>query len=100
MWYRKLTALRKDPKYADTVVYGEFVPFMADVHNLMAFLRKGEKQTLLVIGNYQKEERRMTLPEDMKIARVILDNCGDTEIGEDGRTVSLKGYQALVLELA
>ena len=100
MWYRKLTALRKDPKYADTVVYGAFVPFMADVHNLMAFLRKGEKQTLLVIGNYQKEERRMTLPEDMKIARVILDNCGDTEIGEDGRTVSLKGYQALVLELA
>ena len=53
-FYKILIALRKNPEYKETVVYGELEPVWEDVHNLMAYYRKGDK-TLLVVGNYQKE---------------------------------------------
>ncbi len=50
-FYKELIALRKNPIYKETVVYGELEPYLEDRHNLMAYYRKGDK-TLLVIGNY------------------------------------------------
>ena len=56
-YYQKLIALRKNPEYKETIIYGKTVPYMEDEENLMAYYRKGEDQTLLIIGNYQKEGR-------------------------------------------
>ena len=53
-FYKKLTALRKNPEYKETIVYGELLPYLQEQHNLMAYLRKGDK-TLLVAGNFQPE---------------------------------------------
>ena len=61
-FYKKLIALRKNPEYKETVVYGELEPVWEDVHNLMAYYRKGDK-TLLVVGNYQKSHRPLNLQE-------------------------------------
>ena len=33
------------------------MPYLENEHNLMAFYREGEKQTLLVLGNFEKEEK-------------------------------------------
>lgn len=70
-FYKKLIALRKDPEYKETVVYGALEPYLKDKHNLMAYYRKGEK-TLLVIGNYQTAEQDAELPREYK--RVLLNN--------------------------
>lgn len=93
-FYRQLIALRKNPEYKETVVYGALEPFMEDRHNLMAYYRKGDK-TLLVAGNYQWEEQEITLPAACK--KVLINNYPDVVM--DGETVKLHGYQVLVMEL-
>lgn len=92
-YYKKLTALRKNPEYKETMVYGDFVPFMADEDRLMAFYRKGEK-TLLILGNYRKEERELELPAPVK--KLVLSNA---EPRITGRKITLSGYEATILEV-
>ena len=94
-FYKKLIALRKDPEYKETVVYGALEPFMEDRHNLMAYYRKRDK-TLLVVGNYQWDEQEITLPSECK--KVLINNYTDMVL--DGNSVKLHGYQVLVVELA
>ena len=93
-FYRQLIALRKNPEYKETVVYGALEPFMENRHNLMAYYRKGDK-TLLVAGNYQWEEQEITLPAACK--KVLINNYPDVVM--DGAAVKLHGYQVLVMEL-
>ena len=92
-YYKKLTALRRNPEYKETIVYGDFVPFMADEDRLMAFYRKGEK-TLLILGNYRKEERELELPAPVK--KLVLSN---TEPRITGRKITLSDYEATILEV-
>ena len=92
-YYKKLTALRKNPEYKETMVYRDFVPFMADEDRLMAFYRKGEK-TLLILGNYRKEERELELPAPVK--KLVLSNA---EPRITGRKITLSGYEATILEI-
>lgn len=93
-FYQKLIALRKDPEYKETVVYGAFEPVWEDTHNLMAYYRKGDKN-LLVIGNYQMAEQTITLPSSYK--RILLNNYHDLK--ENGAELTLKAYQVLILEM-
>lgn len=93
-FYKQLIALRKNPEYSETVVYGVFEPWLREQHNLMAYLRKGEK-TLLVAGNYQTEPQEMKLPAP--IQKVLMNNMPELE--EKDGSVMLKGYQFLVLEI-
>ena len=93
-YYKKLTALRKNPVYKETLVYGDFVPYMEDRHNLMAYYRKGDK-TLLVLGNFQKAPQTVKLPASYK--EILLNNYPALKITED--SVVLDDYQAVILEL-
>lgn len=93
-FYKKLIALRKDPVYRETVVYGTLEPLWEDRHNLMAYYRKGDK-TLLVIGNYQKNTQEITLPATYQ--NVLINNYKD--IITENNTIRLYGYQVLILEM-
>lgn len=93
-FYKKLIALRKNPVYRDTVVYGTLEPVWRERHNLMAYYRKGER-TLLVVGNFQKEKQEITLPAPYK--KVLLNN--DKNIVESNETITLQGYPVLILEM-
>ena len=97
-FYKELIALRKDPDYKETVVYGELKPYLEEQHNLMAYYRKGE-QTLLVIGNYQMEEQTVELPSEYhsEYKKILLNNY--PELVQDGTALILHGYQAVVLEM-
>lgn len=95
-YYQRLIRLRKDPEYADTVVYGAFEPYMKEESRLMAFFRRGEGQTLLVIGNFRKEPRTVKLPGAVK--KTVLSNL-PCKAAENGG-ITLSGYQAVVLEMA
>ena len=93
-YYKKLIALRKNPAYKETLVYGDFVPYMEDQHNLMAYYRKGDK-TLLILGNFQKELQTVKLPAPYK--EILLNNYPGLKV-IDG-SVILDDYQAVILEL-
>ena len=94
-YYRKLIALRKDPEYKDVIVYGTLIPLWEDQTNLMAFYRKSENQTLLVIANYQRDPRIVTVEGGFR--KLLLSNL--PELTSESCTITLAGYQAVVLEV-
>ncbi len=93
-FYKQLIALRKHPAYKETIVYGTLEPVWEHQHHLMAYYRKGEK-TILVIGNYQKEEQSVELPSACK--NILLNN--DSIFNLNGNILRLSGYQAVILEV-
>ncbi len=67
-----LKEIQKNKEYQETVVYGSLIPYLREQENLMAYFRKGEGQTLLVMGNFQKDSQRVILPGNTK--KVLLNN--------------------------
>ena len=98
-FYRKLIALRKNPIYKETVVYGKTVPTMQDEHNIMAYFRKGVDQTLLVVGNFNSKECWVIIPN---IKQVLINNYETIDwktVRENQSHLMLQPYQAVVLEV-
>ncbi|AYB00691.1 glycoside hydrolase family 13 protein [Lachnoanaerobaculum umeaense] len=95
-YYKKLTALRKNPEYSETVVYGKTVPYLPETSRLMAFERVSENQTLLVLGNFQTQPQTVKLPSKCK--KVVLNNLENVDFVSDTE-IKLEGYQALVVEI-
>lgn len=95
-YYRKLIALRKDPQYKETIVYGVTTPLWTDRDNLIAFTRGTDEQTLLVAANFQNEPQTITL--DAPYKKVVLNNCKAVS-GSDTR-ITLEGYQAVIFEIS
>ena len=93
-FYKELIALRKNPEYKETIVYGELIPYLEEQHNLMSYYRKGDK-TLLVLGNFQKEPQTVKLPSACR--KVLLNNY--PELNVNNGSVILDNYQAVVIEL-
>lgn len=95
-FYKKMIALYKDPAYHETLTFGRFEPYQRETKNLIAYFRKGEGQTLLVLANFQNEPQTVMLPE--AAGNVILNNCASVDVDDNGR-ITLGGYQAVIIEL-
>lgn len=95
-FYKKMIALYKDPAYHETLAFGRFEPYMRETKNLIAYYRRGEGQTLLVLANFQNEPQTVVLPE--AAGNVILNNCASVDVDDDSR-ITLAGYQAVIIEL-
>lgn len=94
-YYKKLIRLRKNEEYKETIVYGEFVPVYREYDNVLAFYRKGEDKTLLIIANYQSKD--IELPFLHQNNKVLINNYDSLKM-DDG-TIVLKPYQAVVLDV-
>lgn len=94
-YYKELIALRKNPDYKETFVYGEFQPAYQEIDNVMAFYRVGKEQRILVIANNQNEQVELELRDDVK--QVLLDNLEGIK-AKDGMLL-LESYQVIVIEV-
>ncbi len=94
-YYRKLIALRKDAAWSDAFVYGKFVPEFEDTENVMAFYRVGERQKVLVLTNFGKDDVTLTIPE--KAGKVLLSNKKRDKISDN--KVTLMPCEALVVAM-
>ncbi|MBQ7796781.1 MAG: alpha-glucosidase [Lachnospiraceae bacterium] len=97
-FYKELIGLRKNPKYAETIIYGKTEPVLVDESNIMAYFRRGEGQNLFVIGNFDHERRIVTVEElavSWKEPVVLINNYEGARI-ENG-TITLEPLQALVV---
>ncbi len=94
-YYRRLIALRKNPEYKETIVYGDLIPLWQDQSDLMAFYRRSSEQTLLVIANFRSAPRTLTLEQPYK--KNLLNNL--PELSGTASELTLTGYQAVILEL-
>jgi oligo-1,6-glucosidase len=97
-FYRDLIALRKNPQYSETLLYGSFEPYLADESCILSYLRRSSGQTILVLSNYGKETR--TLPLPAKAKKILLDNCPGRDLPVTDRKITLSGYRTVVMELS
>ena len=93
-FYKKLTVLRKSEEYKETVVYGEFVPYLEQEKNLIGYFREGEKK-LLILANFQKAPREVELPGSVK--KVLLNNLEDLTLNDN--RIHLDSWQFVTLEI-
>ena len=94
-FYKKLVQLRKSPDYSEIFVYGDFSPYLPDVHNCFAYKRTLGGRTILVIANYQNGKKIYPLPGAVK--KVLLTNTG--AVNSDSNSITLDGYQVVVAEM-
>ena len=92
-YYKKLTALRKSPEHQETLVWGDFAPYLEGETRVMAYTRKTKEETILVIGNFDTQEKDLLLPG--KVKEVLLSNYPEVSLGQE--SIHLKNYQAAVL---
>ena len=94
-YYKRLLSLRKDPTYSETVIYGDLIPAFEDLDRIMAYYRKSDDLTLLVIGNYKTQPQTLTLPSQIK--NIVLNNLPQLKM--EGNDILLEGYQTVILEI-
>lgn len=92
--YKKLIALRKR---LDILVYGEYELLLGDHPEIMAYSRKWDDQTLLVVANFYGGNPEFHLPEaaDDSHTEILISNYSDSsERPSDINT--LRPYEAIV----
>lgn len=94
-YYKKLICLRKDEEYKETIVYGKFSPVYEEYDNILAFYRKGEDKTLLIIANYQ--DKKVELPLLHQNSKVLINNYDRLNV--ENETIILEPYQTVVLDV-
>ncbi len=87
-YYQQMIALHENPLYHDTLVYGEFEP-METEDNVIAYVRKSEDMSILVINNFQDVATSI----DVEDCEVLLSN--DVIYHEAGKII-LQPFQSIV----
>lgn len=96
-YYRKLVALRKSDAYLEVFTYGEFQPVYTDVDGIMAFYRKTDKQTVLVLVNFSDSQVELDLEAPVK--KVLLSNRQQISIQPMDQHVILNSCDAVVVDI-
>ena len=67
-FYRKIIHLRKNSKYSDIIINGEFLPYESEDPCVIAYQRNTSNGRLLVIHNFQNCQSTIKLPKkDMEV---------------------------------
>ncbi|MDN3955604.1 glycoside hydrolase family 13 protein [Sporolactobacillus laevolacticus] len=93
-YYKKLIALRKE---YDVIVNGDYQLVCEDNPDAYSYIRKNDKETLLVICSFSTEEQPFNVPEDLaaKENSLLISNYDGNEDQELCK-ISLKPYEARV----
>ena len=95
-FYKSLIRLRKNDKYKEALVWGEFEPVRQEQPGLAAFVRAGGGRRLLIASNLSGKAQRLELPGTAK--EVLLCNDGVPVLADN--VLTLAPWQAAVAELA
>ncbi len=93
--YKRLIALRKCEEYSDALTDGAFLAYKPEEKNLFAYYRQGKESDILVICNYQKEERSICI-EDTVEKLLYSNQKRETVVGSE---IVLKGYESIILKV-
>ena len=96
-FYRQLSALRKDPVYRETLVWGELEPVYVDREGLMAYYRRADRN-LMILANLKSEPEAVDIGCEYKILLDNLDPSGSHE--QTQQLLQLQAWQGMILELA
>lgn len=101
-YYKKLIALRKNPKYKEIFTYGSFVPIYEEYADIFAFERVADdgEGMICVAGNYGTECVTLDIKQSRTRGEVLLSNTKREnecrkEIASQG-TLTLKSCEVIV----
>lgn len=66
-YYKKLTRLRKDPKYIDCLTYGLFKAGDTSDRDIICYRRQTEDMDIMVYANFGDSERRILLSSEAEL---------------------------------
>ena len=89
-YYKQMIALRQNPLYHQTLVYGDFIPLESE-ECVIAYMRQDDQQTILCIQNLQNKETHFPLSSK---AQVLLSN---DQVNIQNQQLKLSPYQATIL---
>nr|WP_249274558.1 alpha-glucosidase [Enterococcus sp. 9E7_DIV0242] len=92
-YYRQLIHLRKESKYKETIVYGEFVPLELADDTIIAYKRVYKEQEIVVLINFSDQAKTIDIVEGMK--SIILSNVG-AETGLIKKNIHLAPYAGII----
>lgn len=90
-YYQKLIALRKQK---EIIVYGNFELLLPEDEDIFMYTRVLEKEKLLVICNFSKNERVVKLPDGFEAGDILITNYENPEISDE---LKLRPYEAVVI---
>jgi oligo-1,6-glucosidase len=89
-YYQKLIKMRKENP---VMVFGEFVPLLEEHESVIAYLRRYEGTSWLVIANFFREKTSAVIPDNIEIGKRLLSNIsGGADIGNN--KIFLSPYEA------
>lgn len=92
-YYQKLIAFRKQK---EIIVYGNFELLLPEDEDIFMYVRALEKEKLLVICNFSKNERLVKLPDGFEAGDILIANYENPEISDE---MKLRPYEAVVIEI-
>ena len=90
--YKKLIGLRKSKEYSNTLIYGKFEPALLEYENIIAYYRRGDNNSILVINNYDNNLCEVEI--NLNDKKVLLNNYEDIDIKDN--KIILKPYQSVI----
>ena len=96
-FYRELIRLRKDSKYSDIIISGEFLPYESEDPCVIAYQRSTAHERLLVIHNFQNRQSAIRLPKGH--LKTVTGNFPDNHTQKDApqRLYRLLPYECIAL---
>ena len=96
-FYRELIRLRKDSKYSDIIISGEFLPYESEDPCVIAYQRSTAHERLLVIHNFQNRQSAIRLPKGH--LKTVTGNFPDNHTQKDTpqRLYRLLPYECIAL---
>ena len=90
--YRRLIWLRRESKWKDVMVYGNYEPFFEKDADVFAYKREKGGKGMFVIGNFHETRRTVELP--ISVSDILLSNYEDSCVREG--KVTLRPYETLL----
>ncbi|MHA6248045.1 alpha-amylase family glycosyl hydrolase [Pontibacter sp. CAU 1760] len=92
--FREMVSVRdKNP----VLVYGAYRLLLPDHKQVYAYTRTLGDEKMLVLLNFSEQEPSITLPDDLKLKDVVINNYD--AVKATGKRVTLKPYQAVIFNL-
>ena len=95
--YQRLIQLRKTNS---TLVTGHFELLLEDHPQVFAYLRTGESETLLIVGNLSSEKLSIALPDNVPVDTANVLICSGTARTELSTVLELHPYDAFIVALS
>lgn len=98
-YYQKLISLRRNSKWSELIVYGDYELLLPEDEHVFAYTRSLGDQKLLVLCNMSDQEVSVALPEEVAVTvKEVLITNSDTVPELHGK-VNMTRWQALVVEI-